>query len=37
MVEPEEKIADIGISNTLGSTELEVLQILWRQREATVR
>ncbi len=37
MVNPEEKAADVGITNTLGNSELEILDILWRRGEATVR
>ncbi len=37
MANSEEKAADIGITNTLGHSELEILGILWRRGEATVR
>ncbi len=37
MANPEEKSAEIGITNTLGESELEILSILWRLGEATVR
>ena len=37
MTHQEEKSADIGITKTLGHSELEILDILWRLGEATVR
>lgn len=37
MVNSKEKTANIGISNTLGQSELEILHILWCRGEATVR
>jgi len=33
----EEKIPDIGITNSLGDSELEILHIMWRRGESTVR
>ena len=37
MPESEERAADIGITNSLGQCELEILDILWGMGEATVR
>lgn len=37
MSNQEGKTANVGITNTLGHSELEILDILWRLREATVR
>jgi len=34
---PEEKTANIGITNSLGDSELEILHIMWRRGESTVR
>ena len=33
----EKQAADIGITNTLGHSELEILDFLWHHGEATVR
>ena len=37
MANSEEKNTNIGLTNTLGGSELEILHILWRRGEATVR
>lgn len=37
MTDQEGPAADVGITNALGHSELEILDILWRQGEATVR
>ena len=37
MPNSEEQTADIGITNTLGHSELEILDFLWHHGEATVR
>ena len=37
MVNPEERTVNIGITKSLGDSELEILHILWRCGEGTVR
>ena len=37
MANPEEETANIGITNSLGNSELEILHIMWRRGEVTVR
>ncbi len=37
MANPEEENANIGINNSLGDSELEILHIMWRRGESTVR
>ncbi len=37
MPNKETQTADIGITNTLGQSELEILDFLWHHGEATVR
>jgi len=34
---PEERPANIGITNSLGDSELRILHIMWRRGESTVR
>lgn len=37
MPDQEEQAADVGLTNTLGQSELDILDMLWRQGELTVR
>lgn len=37
MANPEERTANIGITKSLGDSEIEILHILWRRGEGTVR